>query len=63
MCGKKLQRATDIISGLGGEKDRWASTAQSLSEIYDTLTGEDIYLLLNHFFNILYYVFVVKGMY
>ena len=40
LCGKKLQRATDIIGGLGGEKYRWTDTAKRLGEIYDTLTGK-----------------------
>lgn len=40
LCGKKLQRATDIITGLGGEKTRWTETAQNLSMVYDTLTGD-----------------------
>lgn len=40
LCAKKLQRATDIITGLGGEKQRWTDTAQKLGETYDTLTGK-----------------------
>lgn len=40
LCGKKLQRATDIIGGLGGEKSRWTETASKLADIYDTLTGD-----------------------
>lgn len=40
MCGKKLQRATDIIGGLGGEKNRWTEAAESLGIVYDTLTGD-----------------------
>lgn len=40
LCGKKLQRATDIITGLGGEKSRWTETAQHLAQVYDTLTGD-----------------------
>lgn len=40
MCGKKLQRATDIITGLGGEKTRWTDAAEELANVYDTLTGD-----------------------
>lgn len=40
LCGKKLQRATDIIGGLGGEKHRWTDTAAQMALIYDTLTGD-----------------------
>lgn len=40
MCGKKLQRATDIITGLGGEKSRWIEAAENLAKVYDTLTGD-----------------------
>lgn len=40
LCGKKLQRATDIITGLGGEKTRWTETAANLAVVYDTLTGD-----------------------
>lgn len=40
MCGKKLQRATDIITGLGGEKTRWTDAAKELANVYDTLTGD-----------------------
>lgn len=30
LCGKKLERATQLISGLGGEKTRWTEAAQQL---------------------------------
>lgn len=39
-CTTKLQRAQDLISGLGGEKTRWRNTAQNLEEKYHTLTGD-----------------------
>lgn len=39
LCARKLQRATDIINGLGGEKQRWTDTAENLGKVYDTLTG------------------------
>ena len=31
LCTKKLERAEQLISGLGGEKDRWGAAAASLS--------------------------------
>lgn len=39
LCSKKLQRAEELIGGLGGEKDRWSSTAKALGEKYFVLTG------------------------
>lgn len=30
LCGKKLERATQLISGLGGEKSRWTAAAETL---------------------------------
>lgn len=30
LCGKKLERATQLIRGLGGEKSRWTEAAQEL---------------------------------
>ena len=30
LCGKKLERATQLISGLGGEKTRWTEAAERL---------------------------------
>lgn len=39
LCSKKLQRAEELIGGLGGEKDRWSSTAKALGEKYYVLTG------------------------
>lgn len=35
-----MNRATEIISGLGGEKTRWSETAVMLGKKYDTLTGD-----------------------
>lgn len=40
LCTLKLQRAEELIGGLGGEKDRWMSTAKSLGERYFLLTGD-----------------------
>lgn len=39
-CSKKLQRATEIISCLGGEKDRWATAAEQMEARFQTLTGD-----------------------
>jgi len=40
LCEKKLDRAEKLIGGLGGEKDRWNSAADSLAVTYDNLTGD-----------------------
>ena len=40
MCGKKLVRATKLIGGLGGEKDRWTQAASDLQDVYDNLIGD-----------------------
>ncbi|XP_049773091.1 dynein axonemal heavy chain 7 [Schistocerca cancellata] len=40
LCAKKLQRAEELIGGLGGERNRWSNTAQMLGEKYYTLTGD-----------------------
>lgn len=40
LCTKKLQRAEELIGGLGGEKTRWSETAITLGKTYDMLTGE-----------------------
>ncbi|XP_055588743.1 dynein axonemal heavy chain 7 isoform X2 [Uranotaenia lowii] len=40
LCMKKLERATEIITGLGGEKDRWEKAAENLGTVYDNLTGD-----------------------
>ncbi|XP_043264608.1 dynein axonemal heavy chain 7 [Colletes gigas] len=39
-CRNKLMRAEKLISGLGGEKDRWTAAAKSLQQSYDTLPGD-----------------------
>ncbi|XP_037882003.1 dynein heavy chain 7, axonemal-like [Glossina fuscipes] len=39
-CTKKLQRAQELISGLGGERTRWSETARQLGRVYNTLTGD-----------------------
>ncbi|XP_031440303.1 dynein axonemal heavy chain 7 [Clupea harengus] len=40
MCSKKLERAEQLIGGLGGEKTRWSETALTLGELYNNLTGD-----------------------
>ncbi|XP_015126095.2 dynein heavy chain 12, axonemal [Diachasma alloeum] len=39
-CRNQLARAEKLINGLGGEKDRWMSSAESLQRAYDTLPGD-----------------------
>ncbi|XP_076243987.1 dynein heavy chain at 62B [Calliopsis andreniformis] len=39
-CRNKLIRAEKLISGLGGEKDRWITAATHLQKSYDTLPGD-----------------------
>ncbi|XP_021099628.1 dynein heavy chain 12, axonemal [Heterocephalus glaber] len=40
LCAKKLQRASQLIGGLGGEKSRWAQAADDLQITYENLTGD-----------------------
>lgn len=40
LCSKKLVRAEKLIGGLGGEKDRWTTTASELAEKYHNITGD-----------------------
>ncbi|KFO19799.1 Dynein heavy chain 7, axonemal [Fukomys damarensis] len=40
LCAKKLQRASQLIGGLGGEKSRWAQAAHDLQITYENLTGD-----------------------
>ncbi|XP_066541990.1 dynein axonemal heavy chain 7 isoform X2 [Hoplias malabaricus] len=40
LCSKKLERAEQLIGGLGGEKTRWSETALNLGELYNNLTGD-----------------------
>lgn len=39
-CDSKIIRATQLLDGLGGEKDRWNESAVKLSEQYIQLTGD-----------------------
>lgn len=40
LCTAKLQRAEELIGGLGGEKARWSLTAKALGERYFVLVGK-----------------------
>nr|XP_060483981.1 dynein axonemal heavy chain 12 [Panthera onca] len=40
LCAKKLERASKLIGGLGGEKSRWSQAADDLQMIYENLTGD-----------------------
>ncbi|XP_016078231.1 PREDICTED: dynein heavy chain 3, axonemal [Miniopterus natalensis] len=40
ICSEKLIRAEKLISGLGGEKDRWTEAARQLGIRYINLTGD-----------------------
>lgn len=40
LCRKKLVRAETLIGSLGGERDRWTSSAGELQLIYDCLPGD-----------------------
>lgn len=40
LCSKKLERAEQLIGGLGGEKTRWREMAFHLGELYKNLTGD-----------------------
>nr|XP_045758146.1 dynein axonemal heavy chain 12 [Mirounga angustirostris] len=40
LCAKKLERASKLIGGLGGEKSRWSQAADDLQIIYENLTGD-----------------------
>ena len=40
LCSKKLDRATKLIGGLGGEKTRWTEVAEKLGKDYINLTGD-----------------------
>ena len=39
-CKVKLTRAEKLISGLGGEKERWISTVERLNSTYENIEGD-----------------------
>lgn len=41
-CEVKLQNATKLIDGLGGEKERWGLTVQKLGDEYALLPGDSL---------------------
>ncbi|KAA0158934.1 hypothetical protein FNF31_05104 [Cafeteria roenbergensis] len=40
LCAKKLERAEQLITSLGGEKDRWTQRAEDLGRLLEALTGD-----------------------
>lgn len=58
LCQTKLQRAEELIGGLGGEKDRWKTAAKELGEKYYVLTGTVSQILQIRMFNISYCVII-----
>ncbi|KAL2622254.1 hypothetical protein R1flu_002459 [Riccia fluitans] len=41
-CTVKIERAEQLIGGLGGERTRWKAAAKHLQEIYPDLTGDSL---------------------
>ncbi|GIY63283.1 dynein heavy chain 3, axonemal [Caerostris darwini] len=40
LCEQKKERATKMIEGLGGEKDRWNAAAENLTVAYNNIVGD-----------------------
>eukprot|EP00794_Sanderia_malayensis_P006878 gene6878-7653_t len=40
MCSQKLVRAEKLLMGLGGERTRWVTVAEGLSETYHNIVGD-----------------------
>lgn len=40
MCSEKLVRAEKLISGLGGERERWTKAAELLGKAFETIIGD-----------------------
>ena len=40
MCDKKIERANQLLDGLGGERERWSHFAQTLAQQFSKLTGD-----------------------
>jgi dynein heavy chain, axonemal len=40
LCSKQLDRAEQLIGGLGGEKDRWTENVHTLGVKYVNVTGD-----------------------
>jgi len=54
----KLQRAEDLIGGLGGEKQRWGQMAIDLGKSYLNLTGGTLIKLRLSYYKNINYIFV-----
>lgn len=61
LCTKKLQRAEELIGGLGGEKTRWSATALSLGDVYDLLTGRIEHKLCHPYSEDFYIIIYLKS--
>lgn len=42
MCTVKIERAEQLIGGLGGERVRWIAAAKDLGLAYPSLTGDSL---------------------
>ncbi|OAF71836.1 Dynein heavy chain 12, axonemal [Intoshia linei] len=42
LCATKLERAEQLIAGLGGEKDRWILAAEKLKTVYENILGDTL---------------------
>lgn len=42
MCTVKIERAEQLIGGLGGERVRWIQAAKDLGDAYPSLTGDSL---------------------
>lgn len=40
LCSRQLDRAEQLIGGLGGEKDRWTDNVHGLGDSYINVTGD-----------------------
>ena len=40
LCSQKLVRAEKLISGLGGERERWTTAAEFLGKAFENITGD-----------------------
>lgn len=40
LCSRKLERAEQLITGFGGEREKWASMSKKMEQRYQQLTGD-----------------------
>ena len=40
LCSRKLERAEQLITGFGGEREKWASMSAAMEQRYFQLTGD-----------------------